>query len=93
MGWLGLTMVAETPWIGVPALACCSGCHACRRRLPVAPLVLLAAVVVGITTGQTTMPAAHGASTSARRPWCCPAVGERSGERWNWPSSRSYRSP
>ncbi len=60
MGWLGLTMVAETPWIGVPALALLFGLPRMSPRMPVAPLVLLAAVVVGVATGQTTMPAAMG---------------------------------
>jgi MFS superfamily sulfate permease-like transporter len=60
MGWLGLTMVAETPWMGVPALALLFGLPRLSPRVPVAPLVLLAAVVVGAMTGQTTMPNAVG---------------------------------
>ena len=60
MGWLGLTMVAETPWIGVPALALLLGLPRLSPFLPAAPLVLLAAVVAGSTTGQTAMPTAIG---------------------------------
>ncbi len=60
MGWLGLTMVAETPWIGVPALALLLGLPRLSPFLPAAPLVLLAAVVIGITTGRTAMPTAIG---------------------------------
>ena len=60
MGWLGLTMVAETPWIGVPALALLLGLPRLSPFLPPAPLVLLAAVVIGITTGRTAMPTAIG---------------------------------
>ena len=60
MGWLGLTMVAEAPWIGVPALALLFGLPRLSPFLPAAPLVLLAAVVAGITTGQTAMPTAIG---------------------------------
>ncbi|MBD0274069.1 MAG: benzoate/H(+) symporter BenE family transporter [Acetobacteraceae bacterium] len=60
MGWLGLTMIAETPWIGVPALALLFGLPRLSPRMPVAPLVLLGSVVVGATTGQMTMPAAIG---------------------------------
>ena len=60
MGWLGLTMVAETPWIGVPALALLLGLPRLSPFLPAAPLVLLTAVVIGITTGRTAMPTAIG---------------------------------
>jgi MFS superfamily sulfate permease-like transporter len=60
MGWLGLTMVAEAPWIGVPALVLLFGLPRVSPTVPVAPLVLLAAVVVGTTTGQMTMPTTIG---------------------------------
>lgn len=60
MGWLGLTMVAETPWIGLPALALLFGLPRLSPTMPVAPLVLLAAVVVGAATGQTTVPTTIG---------------------------------
>ena len=91
MGWLGLTMMTETPWIGVPALALLFGVPRLSPTMPVAPLVLVAAVL-GATTGQTTMPTTMGFDIHPR-PWRCPAAGPRSGGRWNWPSSRSYRSP
>ena len=60
MGWLGLTMVLQEPWIGVPALALLFGLPRLSPFLPAAPLVLLAAVVVGAAMSQTTMPAAMG---------------------------------
>src|SRR5215217_7734720 len=60
MGWLGLTMVAETPWIGVPTLVLLFGLPGPSPTMPVAPLVLLAAVVVGATTGQTKVPTTIG---------------------------------
>ena len=60
MGWLGLTMMAEAPWIGVPALALLFGLPRLSPRMPVAALVLLAAVIVGTATGQTTAPTAIG---------------------------------
>jgi predicted benzoate:H+ symporter BenE len=60
MGWLGLTMVAETPWIGVPALVLLFGTPRLSPRLPIAPLVLLAAVVAGVATGETAMPTTEG---------------------------------
>jgi MFS superfamily sulfate permease-like transporter len=56
MGWLGLMMIVETPWIGVPALSLLFGLPRLWRQVPVAPLVLLAAAVVGIATGKATMP-------------------------------------
>ena len=60
MGWLGLTMVLQEPWIGVPALALLLWLPSLSPFLPAAPLVLLAAVVAGITTGHTAMPTAIG---------------------------------
>jgi MFS superfamily sulfate permease-like transporter len=60
MGWLGLTMVAATPWIGVPALALLLGAPRRWPRLPAAPLVLLAATAAGLASGLTTVPRTAG---------------------------------
>lgn len=62
MGWLGLKMVAGEPWIGLPALALLLGLPRLRPQAPVAPLVLLAAVGVGLATGLTSMPEMEGFS-------------------------------
>ena len=60
MGWLGLHMVAGMPWIGLPALALLLGLPRLWPQAPAAPLVLLAAIGAGLSTGLTTLPAAPG---------------------------------
>ena len=60
MGWLGLTMVAETPWIGALALVLLLGMPRLLPRVPVAPLVLLAAIMAGVASGETAMPTGVG---------------------------------
>ncbi|WP_181378342.1 molybdate transporter family protein [Teichococcus aestuarii] len=62
MGWLGLTMVLQTPWIGFPALALLFGVPRLWPQAPVAPLVLIAAVAVGLSTGLTPTPEVAGFS-------------------------------
>jgi MFS superfamily sulfate permease-like transporter len=56
MGWLGLRMVLQTPWIGVPALVLLFGVPRVWPQMPVAPLVLLAATGAGLATGLTALP-------------------------------------
>jgi len=60
MAWLGLRMVAEAPWIGVPAVALLLGVPRLWPQAPVAPLVVLAAVGVGVSTGLTAAPTVEG---------------------------------
>ena len=55
MGWLGLTMVLQTPWIGLPALVLLFGVPRLWPFVPIAPLVLLAAA-----TASAEMPPAPG---------------------------------
>jgi Molybdate transporter of MFS superfamily len=43
MGWLGLLMVLQAPWIGLPALVLLIGVPRLWPLVPIAPLVLLAA--------------------------------------------------
>lgn len=62
MGWLGLTMVLQTPWVGFPALALLLGVPRLWPQAPVAPLVLIAAVAVGLSTGLTSTPEVTGFS-------------------------------
>jgi len=62
MGWLGLGMIAAAPWIGVPALVLLLGVPHLWPQAPVAPLVLMAAVGVGLATGLTTVPEVQGFS-------------------------------
>lgn len=56
MGVLGLKLMLETPWIGFPALA---ALFMLTRipRCPAAPIVLIAAAMVGWMTTSTAMPA------------------------------------
>ncbi|MFZ1428077.1 MAG: putative sulfate/molybdate transporter [Geminicoccaceae bacterium] len=56
MGWLGLRMVLQTPWIGIPALVLLFGVPHIRPQMPVAPFVLLAATGAGLATGLTPLP-------------------------------------
>lgn len=56
MGWLGLMMVLQAPWIGVPALVVLFGVPRLWLQIPVAPLVLLAVTGVGLATGLTAAP-------------------------------------
>jgi MFS superfamily sulfate permease-like transporter len=56
MGWLGLVMVLQTPWVGVPALVLLFGVPRMWPQFPAAPLVLLAAIGTGIATGLTAKP-------------------------------------
>jgi MFS superfamily sulfate permease-like transporter len=55
MGWLGLTMLLQTPWIGLPALVLLFGAPRLWPLVPIAPLVLLAAA-----TASAEMPPAPG---------------------------------
>jgi MFS superfamily sulfate permease-like transporter len=56
MGWLGLMMVLQTPWIGIPALMLLFGVPWLWPRVPIAPLVVLAATGAGLATGVTQAP-------------------------------------
>ena len=59
MGWLGLTMVAAPPdWC--LALVLLLGMPRLLSRVPVAPLVLLAAIMAGVASGETAMPTGVG---------------------------------
>ncbi|MFC7611180.1 putative sulfate/molybdate transporter [Teichococcus aestuarii] len=78
MGWLGLTMVLQTPWIGFPALALLFGVPRLWPQAPVAPLVLIAAVAVGLSTGLTPTPEVAGFSLHLPRR-CCRRAGAWSG--------------
>jgi MFS superfamily sulfate permease-like transporter len=62
MGWLGLKMTVEVPWIGVPALALLLGVPRLWPRAPAAPLVLLAATGAGLAAGLTVAPEVEGFS-------------------------------
>src|ERR1700730_11532607 len=56
MGVLGLKLMLETPWIGFPALA---ALFLLTRipRCPAAPIVLVAAALIGWVTSRTAIPA------------------------------------
>jgi MFS superfamily sulfate permease-like transporter len=56
MGWLGLMMVFQTPWIGIPALMLLFGIPQLWPQVPIAPLVLVAATGVGLASGVTEAP-------------------------------------
>jgi MFS superfamily sulfate permease-like transporter len=56
MGWLGIMMMIQFPWIGIPALILLLGAPRLLPRMPIAPLVLLAATVAAISTGETMAP-------------------------------------
>ena len=56
MTWLGLMMVIETPWIGIPALVLLFGVPGLWPRVPIAPLVLLAATGASLASGLTEAP-------------------------------------
>jgi MFS superfamily sulfate permease-like transporter len=60
MGRLGLEMVLQAPWIGVPVLALLLGLPRLWPRAPVAALALLASTVAGLATGLTVMPEVKG---------------------------------
>ncbi|MDJ0388948.1 putative sulfate/molybdate transporter [Roseomonas sp. E05] len=62
MGWLGLGMIAEAAWIGLPALALLFGLPRRWPEAPVAPLVLLAALGAGLASGLTALPEVQGFS-------------------------------
>jgi MFS superfamily sulfate permease-like transporter len=48
MGWLGLQMMIETPWIGIPAVILLFAVPYRWPQAPIAPLVLLGATGVGL---------------------------------------------
>jgi MFS superfamily sulfate permease-like transporter len=56
MGWLGIMMMIQLPWIGIPALILLLGAPRLLPRMPIAPLVLLAATVVAVGSGETMAP-------------------------------------
>lgn len=56
MGWLGLIMVFQTLWIGIPALVLLFGMPRLWPRVPIAPLVVLAATGAGLASGMTQAP-------------------------------------
>jgi hypothetical protein len=56
MGWLGLMMVLQTPWIGIPALMLLFGVPWLWPWVPIAPLVVLAATGAGFASGVTQAP-------------------------------------
>jgi MFS superfamily sulfate permease-like transporter len=56
MGWLGIMMMIQLPWIGIPALILLLGTPRLLPRMPIAPLVLLVATVAAVSTGETIAP-------------------------------------
>jgi MFS superfamily sulfate permease-like transporter len=60
LGWLGLMMVLEAPWIGIPALLLLFGVPRLWPQVPIAPVVVLLATCVGIGSGLTEIPPAPG---------------------------------
>jgi MFS superfamily sulfate permease-like transporter len=56
MGWLGIMMMIQLPWIGIPALILLLGAPRLLPRMPVAPLVLLVATVAAVGSGETMAP-------------------------------------
>lgn len=56
MGWLGLMMVLQTPWIGIPTLMLLFGVPWLWPWVPIAPLVVLAATGAGLASGVTQAP-------------------------------------
>jgi predicted benzoate:H+ symporter BenE len=60
MGWLGIMMMIQLPWIGIPALILLLGTPRLLPRMPVAPLVLLVATVAAVSAGETIAPSGLG---------------------------------
>ena len=60
LGWLGLMMVLEAPWIGIPALLLLLGVPRLWPQVPIAPLVVMLATGAGLATGLTEIPPAPG---------------------------------
>ena len=60
MGWLGLMMLLEVPWIGISALLLLFGVPRLWPQVPIAPLVVLLATGVGLASGLTEIPPAPG---------------------------------
>lgn len=56
LGWLGLMMVFQAPWIGIPALILLFGVPRLWPWVPIAPLVVLAATGAGLASGVTQAP-------------------------------------